>query len=378
MATKTAADYILRIKAGASVDPTTMLIVNPNDELSPILIDSEHFVGYVVVRVLNFAGVTPSDAGLIPNPASNYFKGRNRRYSIMVQGRWKKEWSGDDVVFSLDVDSKCRVPTGASIGIKIAKWLDPSLGADLYCDKPWIASPLITAMNALAIYLPSHEMLANGRAANSNDKLSKSKSATSAAPSTDSIPALTSALASTLVSQPGAAHRRSPSAGNKKDVYYASESRKPSEDIGQWSFHDRMVPEETALLLDTSTASGALSSYDKRKKYFSDESKRKGVTLKTDRVYCMDFYDAYFDFNTVSLKLPGFSLNAFKYWDGQPLRFTARTRDRSVVFFSVLFELLERASLGLPPDDESHLMQNDMEVRVDNVDIPPSILEADS
>jgi hypothetical protein len=61
----------------------------------------------------------------------------------------------------------------------------------------------------------------------------------------------------------------------------------------------------------------------------------------------MDFYDAYFDFNSVSLKLPGFTLNAFKYWDGQPMRFRARTKDRSATFFTIIFELLDRESLGL-------------------------------
>jgi hypothetical protein len=37
-----------------------------------------------------------------------------------------------------------------------------------------------------------------------------------------------------------------------------------------------------------------------------------------------------------SVKLPGFSINAFKYWDGeQPLRYVCRTRDGSKVFFVV-------------------------------------------
>lgn len=152
MSKLTADDYILRISAGTSYNPESLIVVNPNDEMKPILIDSEHFIGYVVVRVLNFQGVNPSTEKLIPNPASSYFQGRNRRYSIMVQGRWKKNWNGDDIVFAVDLDSKVRVPTGAGLGIKIAKWLDPALDADLYANQPYVYSPWVTAMNSLSVY----------------------------------------------------------------------------------------------------------------------------------------------------------------------------------------------------------------------------------
>lgn len=46
----------------------------------------------------------------------------------------------------------------------------------------------------------------------------------------------------------------------------------------------------------------------------------------------MDFYDAYIDFNNFAIKLPGFSFSAFKYWDDQPLRFTAKTRCGKILF----------------------------------------------
>lgn len=115
------------------------------------------------------------------------------------------------------------------------------------------------------------------------------------------------------------------------------------ESLGEWKFHSQFVPEDTSLLFvnfeekkrpDTST-------YEKRKKHFSDPKRRAAVTFDPSHVYCMDFYDAYVDFNAFAIKMPGFSLSAFKYWDGQPLRFAAKTRDGQVLFV-VNFGLVER------------------------------------
>lgn len=114
----------------------------------------------------------------------------------------------------------------------------------------------------------------------------------------------------------------------------------------------------------------------KGKKHFADQKQRKLVTIDSEKLYCMDFYDAYFDFNTVSLKLPGFTLSALKYWDGQPLRFVARSRDRSTVFFAVIFELLERSKLGLSPRDSASAPPDDVVVDDDCPvleDCPPSV-----
>lgn len=56
----------------------------------------------------------------------------------------------------------------------------------------------------------------------------------------------------------------------------------------------------------------------------------------------MDFYDAYFDLSSFTVKLPGFSINAFKYWDGvQPLRYACKTRDGTRVFFVVQMVILQ-------------------------------------
>ncbi|KAJ3402113.1 hypothetical protein HDV05_008739, partial [Chytridiales sp. JEL 0842] len=151
---KTVADYILRVRVGAGADSSKYTTINVNDETNPILIDTDHFTGYLIVRMLHYHGVTPPGAKLISDPASSYFVGRHRRYSIVVQGRWKKSWSGDDILFGIDTDSAVRTPPGTAMAIRIAKWLDPALDADVTSNSPWVYSPFVSAMNALAIYPP--------------------------------------------------------------------------------------------------------------------------------------------------------------------------------------------------------------------------------
>ena len=76
-----------------------------------------------------------------------------------------------------------------------------------------------------------------------------------------------------------------------------------------------------------------------RKKYFLDKGHRLGWTFEKSRLYLVDFFNPYLDFNRAyassyndgllrllpnvdfALKLPGFSLSLMRYWDGQPLRY---------------------------------------------------------
>ncbi|KAJ3300669.1 hypothetical protein HK104_008603 [Borealophlyctis nickersoniae] len=336
---KSAADYILRVRAGTGYEPENLKIVNVNDEHNPILIDSEHFTGYLVVRVLNFSGITPNGEQPIPNPASNYFHGRNRRYSVMIQGRFKKAWNGDDLIFGADFDTKVRVPTGVGLALKIAKWLDPALDADLYCEKPWLYTPLVSAMNALAVFPPDAPEVRDALSTHHHHHGAGSPQPVKANRVSPASPRPTSAK--TLSEDPHST--------NNSDATSPTITKRPAAattpEIGIWSFHSRPVPENTSLLFPSPETAPALTAYEKRKKHFADAAVRSSLTLSPDHIFCMDFYDAYFDFNKVELKLPGFSVNAFKYWDGQPLRFVGRSRDGKAVFFVISFELLERGSV---------------------------------
>ncbi|KAJ3189866.1 hypothetical protein HDU85_000150 [Gaertneriomyces sp. JEL0708] len=336
-------DYVLGVRAGPNYKD--LLPVKVNDEQNPLLIDSDHFVGYVVVRVAHFGGVTPDGTRPLVNPQSHYFYGRNRRYSIMVQGRFKKAWNGDDIIFGVDFDTKVRTPTGVGLAMRIAKWLDPSLDSCFSGNTPWIFSPWISAMNSLAVYSLDSPHVRNALPPIDTSAHAMAETGTPVPDSqVDDDSTVREPLASPPVGTNGSMHSVACVSSADADVQGKPAAGTPSLDIGQWSFQSRMISEDVSgLFIDTPKAP-SLTSYEKRKKYFADARARKEVTIVPDRIYCMDYYDAYFDFNAMAIKLPGFSVNAFKYWDGQPLRFVCRNRDKSVVFFVVQFELLSRNS----------------------------------
>lgn len=132
----------------------------------------------------------------------------------------------------------------------------------------------------------------------------------------------------------------------KPNVSVVSSSKNPVKNeyvesiLGKWSFHSRMIEEHSNFLIPENGSK--ITSHSMRKKFFSKLEKRNEVIFRPELVYCMDFYDAYVDVSTCSIKLPGFSLNGFKYWDGQPLRYSVTTRDRNILFFVVQFELVEK------------------------------------
>ncbi|ESZ98321.1 hypothetical protein SBOR_1314 [Sclerotinia borealis F-4128] len=76
-----------------------------------------------------------------------------------------------------------------------------------------------------------------------------------------------------------------------------------------------------------------------RKKYFLTEANRREWDWEEGRTYGCDFFNAYLDFNSFSLKLPGFTMPIMKYWDGQGLRYVLKNRKTGEVLLVVLFTL---------------------------------------
>ncbi len=316
-------DYSLKVSIGSDNDPSKMVQINPNDEHRPFYIDNEFYCGYILVRMLNYPGMVPEGCERIANPPSNYFHGRNRRYSIMFQGKFKQDWNGDDIIFGTDFDEPVRMPTGIGIAVKIAQWLDPNIQMDLYSKTPYMFSPLLCAMNYLSVFDPSDPELqdpeVNTEEAKPKKKgfkgfsLSKKKESEKVASPTEKI--------------------TSPRLSDT-DALLTEEEKKMFQTVGRWSFHSRNIPENISTQVDEKLA----LTYDKRKKYFSEPKKRQAYTIHKDLVYCMDYYDAYLDMYTLSVRLPGFNLSVFKYWDDQPLRLSARTKDGKIKFFVIRFE----------------------------------------
>ncbi|KAF9303862.1 hypothetical protein BGZ74_002880 [Mortierella antarctica] len=141
----------LRVSVGGSY--TDLAIVNCNEEFHPIEFDGPEFQGRAMVRIKDFVGIT--NDGSEPVHDNDYFKGRNRRFSLQVEGRFKQEWDGEQVYFGTDFERSVDLPDGFEMMLKIARYIDPVVRTSLTKDgKPWILSPLVSSINTMAAWKP--------------------------------------------------------------------------------------------------------------------------------------------------------------------------------------------------------------------------------
>ena len=88
----------------------------------------------------------------------------------------------------------------------------------------------------------------------------------------------------------------------------------------QWASPDGQTVNENITVL-----SGSLKTPEDRREFFKSSHNRKVVNVTSDQVWHMQFSNPYLNFNNCTIKIPGFEVDMLKYWDGQPLRFYART-----------------------------------------------------
>lgn len=104
--------FQLLVSVGSSTDPRDLKPVLPNDDAQPVWIESDEFVGQVVIRIRGF---NRAQSGHLPDalPDSSWFHqpsaGSNLN-SIQIQGRFKREWAGDQVVFGVCFDNISSFP----------------------------------------------------------------------------------------------------------------------------------------------------------------------------------------------------------------------------------------------------------------------------
>lgn len=82
-------------------------IAHVNDATQPTEINTDKFIGRVLVRIKDFEGVPPSDGKAVRD--STYFDGRTRKFSILIEGRFKARegvaaYSGEEIQFGSDFD----------------------------------------------------------------------------------------------------------------------------------------------------------------------------------------------------------------------------------------------------------------------------------
>ncbi|KAF8981422.1 hypothetical protein BGZ46_002849 [Entomortierella lignicola] len=378
----------LRVTVGGSY--TDLAIVNCNDELHPIEFDAPEFKGRAVVRIKDFVGITNDGSEPIYN--SEYFNGRNRRFSFQIEGRFKREWDGQQVYFGTDFDRPVELPDGFDMMFKVARYIDPVVRTHIPKDgKPWILSPLVSSINTMSAWHPNDVKLPSppttprpsmdvSRAfsmsesavsgawgflgkfkrsnrssiisTNSYDTSAQDSHTASRSESSDQLDKSrqVDGLASPIavrgtvsrdlqtITSPATPQPESLSSSATSSEWDSTLSKKVEElndhnmPLGQWRQH---VEEDTTFFVP-----GTTMNTQQRRKYFQAEQNRKNFVFKKDLVHGFEFFSPHMDFNTFNIRL-GLSMNVRKYLADQPVRYICRTLDGETVFWAVQFELVD-------------------------------------
>ncbi|KAF9565954.1 hypothetical protein EC968_003984 [Mortierella alpina] len=309
--------YRLRVLAGPGSNPESFHPLNANDDSEPMVIDTDEFHGYLTFRVKDLDKVPgytegQKEDGNVPVPNSKWFdlpasgtKSKNRNGSCLrFGGRFKREWAGDQIIFVAEFDRRIqRLPPCTSAGLKILHFLDPAVKVDLYCDKPYIRSPLIVSMNLVHVSsLPIRNPDAQTQTAD-EEKL---------------IPPWTSPNGEHVVEDTCL-------------LFKALEDR--SKASGQ--------PQETPSTTPVPAASAPAPKSSRQRQHFLAKPKNLiRHRYLPDQMYDFEFTSAgpYIDAANFKVKLAGFSIDLLRFWDGQPCALSVRTADSSVTFFTLMVE----------------------------------------
>ncbi|KAF9290164.1 hypothetical protein BGZ68_007748 [Mortierella alpina] len=305
--------YRLRVSAGPSPDPKALKPITVNDDANPLLIETDELIAQIVVRIrgldktLGYHEAQKQD-GLKSLPDSPWFTkpgGDNNLSSVQISCRFKREWPGDQIVFGNQFEKPLRLPPFSSIALRFIQYIDPGLQADIYCDRPWAFSPLIATMNTVNVtgwHLDkATKQKVEQEGQNKDKEHLESELPPWPSPEGDHILEDTSLL-------------------------FNKESERKADDSGG----KEVLEEAKVPALDRSA----------RRSYFAKPANLSNHRYRPDQVYGFDFFNPYLDFANFTLKVPGFSVDITKYWDGQPLTYIIKSKDSSVVFMAFQFELI--------------------------------------
>ncbi|KAJ3014807.1 UNVERIFIED_CONTAM: hypothetical protein HDU68_000122 [Siphonaria sp. JEL0065] len=285
----------LQVRIGPSVDELSLY--NVNDDNNPAFVDSNLFVGYVLIRIKDFNGVTPN--GTPPISKTPYFdKDRKRLFSFQFQGRVKEPIDGDDFVQGNMWKKKIKVPWGSNVILKLAEMLDSTFSHDVYADEPWTMSTALSSQNIIQI-----------------------KKA-------------------------------------KMPIPKGPISRELGERLaGQFWGGVEELEEDNLYLKETANDGGSSFSFgpndcEPRRKFFQKKKHRENVKLSPDYIYAMETFAPTVDFNTMNVHM-GLTVNLQKV-TGQPYVFMLKSKSRNEPLFVVECQLVDVDDEGRPvgPSEE--------------------------
>ncbi|KAF9110766.1 hypothetical protein BGX27_005910 [Mortierella sp. AM989] len=327
--------YRLRVSAGPSANPKDLKPITVNDDANPMLIESDEFIGQIVVRIRNldkafgYAEAQKED-GLKTMPDSPWFTkpgADNNLSSVQISGRFKREWRGDQIVFGNQFERPLRLPPFSSIALKFIQFIDPGLKADIYSERPWAFSPLLATMNTVNVsgwHIDEATRKKVDHNGQDQDKARLEKE----------LPPWPSPEGEHIVEDTSLLFKESSTleADKKK-----KDEEEQADQESQNSDKEELVETKSGNALKESPKNLNASA---RRSYFAREVNLAKHRYRPDQVYGFDFFNPYLDFANFTLKVPGFSVDITKYWDGQPLTYIIKSQDSSVVFMAFQYELI--------------------------------------
>ncbi|KAF9923961.1 hypothetical protein FBU30_005981 [Linnemannia zychae] len=329
--------YRLRVSAGPSADPKHLKVLPVNDDANPTLIESNEFIGQIVVRIKGLDKTYGSKEGQEEDslplfPDSPWFTlpgGDSNLSSIQISGRFKREWPGEQIVFGNQFERPLRLPPLSSIALKFVQFIDPGLKADIYCDRPWAFSPLIATMNTVNVSGWHLDKATQKKVEESGQEKDRER-LENELPPWPSPEGEHIVEDTTLLFQSEKDHHEDTISSAPKRKEAAHDHGHEQENVDSPKKEElTMAPSKPTVL--TSSA---------RRSYFSTEANLAKHRYRPDQVYGFDFFNPYINFADFTLKVPGFSMDVTRYWDGQPLTYVIKTMDSSVTFLAVQFQLI--------------------------------------
>ncbi|CAE6424962.1 unnamed protein product [Rhizoctonia solani] len=290
--------------------PSLKVSLGPNvDELKEVshsdgsshTIKSKLFDGVISVHI-------KGDFNDSDNSKSTYFNVESRArhtWSIGVQGRFLKEINGNDILFGNVFDRPLNLPWGFSAALNFAQYVDPTLEHDLYGEKPW----------ALYVQVSSSQIVSE------------------------------TYIKCPYICRPGG--RRSPFLSTMpylQRIELDPVTPVPT-DMPEPMAAERSSP-PLAPTLESESAPAA------RRKYFTDESRRKEITFTSRDLIQADFVHGHLQFPSLRIALPGgVQFNLMYYYDERPVHFVCKERDTEETFFVVSFTVIKDISAPDQGDD---------------------------
>ncbi|KAI8898161.1 hypothetical protein BC833DRAFT_590740 [Globomyces pollinis-pini] len=321
----------LQVRIGPSVE--NLQICKVNDENDPHFIDSEYFSGNVLVRIKDFEGVTPK--GVKPQNCTHYFQKKKRLFAMQVAGRFKHEYTADDILFGATFERKCTPPTGMWIALKFATMIDAGLQTDVYCDKPWLLSPIFCSMNVVDVQkatIPVHNAAPNAQPVSPGSKSVNSLNSSKSKKKEEDMGASTIG--------PDKNHKRDHKKETSCPASEVQTSPKPAEILGEWVWKgETELKENNELLIENAEVPYANDAADERRKHFQKQKVRKATVLSPNNVYNFEIYAPFINFNTFDVSM-GININILRYLNEQPIRLLAKSQSTNQTFFVVEFDLV--------------------------------------